>query len=122
MKYKLTIAIIVTALLIGGGIAETIFVNKTFDSFEQKIDAIMQQEVFSYEDVIAAGKWWDKRVNILEISIPHVQLTEITVTYGELVGAMEKEDFDSAGALLNRIYQYSVQIGNQYGFKLKNIL
>lgn len=122
MKYKLTIAIIVTVLLIGGGLFETIYVNNTFDGFESRLQAIMQQETFSYEDVKATGEWWNNRLNVLEISIPHAQLTEITVTYGELVGAMEEEDYDSASALLNRIYCYSLQIGNQYGFKLKNII
>lgn len=122
MKYKLTIAIIVTVLLVGGGIAETIFVNKTFDTFEERLLAVMEQDDYSYDEIQDIGNWWNKRMQILEISIPHVQLTEITVTYGELIGAMEEEDYDSANALLNRIYRYSVEIGNQYGFKLKNIL
>lgn len=122
MKYKLTIAIIVTVLLVGGGIAETIFVNKTFDSFEEKLLAVMERDAYSYDEIQKIGDWWNKRTQFLEISIPHVQLTEITVTYGELIGAMEEEDYDSANALLNRIYRYSVEIGNQYGFKLKNIL
>jgi len=122
MKYKLTIAIIVTVILIAGGIAETIFVNSTFDEFEQRLTDIMSEEEFSYEKIKDTGEWWNNRVDILEITIPHVQLTEITVTYGELVGAMEEEDVDSASALLNRIYRYSLQIGNQYGFQLKNII
>lgn len=122
MKYKLTIAIIVTVLLVGGGIAETIFVNKTFDSFEEKLLAVMERDAYSYNEIQKIGDWWNKRAQFLEISIPHVQLTEITVTYGELIGAVEEEDYDSANALLNRIYRYSVEIGNQYGFKLKNIL
>ena len=122
MKYKLTIAIIVTVLLVGGGIAETIFVNKTFDSFEEKLLAVMERDAYSYDEIQKIGDWWNKRTQFLEISSPHVQLTEITVTYGELIGAVEEEDYDSANALLNRIYRYSVEIGNQYGFKLKNIL
>ncbi|MGN1042798.1 MAG: DUF4363 family protein [Christensenellales bacterium] len=121
MKYKLTIAIIVTVLLIGGGIAETIFVNDTFDSLESRLTTIMSQSTFSFEDIKATETWWNKRTKLLEITIPHIQLTEITVTFGELVGAMEEEDYDSASALLNRIYHYSVEIGNQYGFKLKNV-
>lgn len=122
MKYKLTIAIIVTVLLVGGGVAETIFVNKTFDAFEERLLAVTKSDTYSYDEIQEIGNWWNKRMKILEISIPHAQLTEITVTYGELIGAVEEEDYDSANALLNRIYRYSVEIGNQYGFKLKNIL
>ncbi len=122
MKYKLTIAIIVTVLLLGCGIWETVYIENTFDRFEIKLSELMQQEEYDLEDIKAVGEWWNSRANKLEITIPHVQLTEITVTYGELIGAVENEDYDSASALLNRIYQYTIRIGNLYGFNMRNII
>lgn len=122
MKFKLTIAIVVAVLLIGGGIWETVYVNNTFDEFEIKLEELMQQEEYNLDDIKTVGNWWYSRADKLEITIPHVQLTEITVTYGELEGAVENEDYDSASALLNRIYQYTIRIGNLYGFKMQNII
>ena len=122
MKYKLTLAIVITALLLGGGIWETIYINNTFDEFNEKLDSLMQQEEYDIETVKGVGDWWFAEANKLEITIPHVQLTEITVTYGELIGAVENEDFDSASALLNRIKQYTIRIGELYGFKFRNIV
>lgn len=122
MKYKLTIAIIVAVILIGGGIWETLYVEKTFDRFEVMLDELMEQEYYDLEDVKATGEWWYEHADKLEVTIPHVQLTEITVTYGELIGAVENEDYDSASALLNRIKQYTVRIGSLYGFNLRNVI
>lgn len=122
MKYKLTIALVVTVLLLGGGIWETVYIENTFDEFEKKLSALMEQEEYVYEDVVSVGEWWNSHANKLEMTIPHVQLTEITVTYGELIGAVENEDYDSASALLNRIKQYTVRIGSLYGFNMRNII
>lgn len=122
MKYKLTIAIVVAVLLIGGGIWETLYIDRTFEEFETKLDALMEQEEYDLNDVTETGEWWYSHADKLEITIPHVQLTEITVTYGELVGAVENEDYDSASALLNRIKQYTIRIGSLYGFNCRNII
>ncbi|MBR1746887.1 MAG: DUF4363 family protein [Clostridia bacterium] len=122
MKYKLTIAIIVTVLLIGGGIFETIFVEETFSTFGSMVSELAKSEEYDLEEVKSVGKYWEEKADLLEITIPHVQLTEITVTYGELVGAVRNEDYDSASALLLRIQQYVVRIGSLYGFSARNII
>lgn len=122
MKFKLTIAILVAVLLIGGGVWETVYVNNTFEEFEAKLAELMQQEEYDLDDIKTVGQWWYSHADKLEVTIPHVQLTEITVTYGELEGAVENEDYDSASALLNRIYQYTIRIGELYGFKMQNII
>ena len=122
MKYKLTIAIIISILLLGGGIWETIYVEKTFSRFEDRLDIIMQQEQYDLDLVKETADEWNKCADRMEITIPHVQLTEITVTYGELVGAVQNEDFDSASALLKRIKEYTVRIGNLYGFNCRNVV
>lgn len=121
MKYKLTICIVVTVLLIGGGIWETLFVRDTFLSFGEMIDEISDRETYSLSDVTDLQSYWNGRADRLEITIPHVQLTEITVTLGELTGAVRNEDYDSASALLLRIRQYVDRIGALYGFSFRNI-
>lgn len=121
MKYKLTLVIVVTALLVAGGIWETIFVTQSFSALGEKIDEISDRETYSLEDVKALQNFWNEKADKLEITIPHVQLTEITVTLGELVGAVRNEDYDSASALLLRTRQYVDRIGSLYGFSFRNI-
>ena len=122
MKYKLTLVFVVTALLLAGGIWETLFVTQSFADLGAKIDELSDREEYALSDVQELQDYWNERANRLEITIPHVQLTEITVTLGELVGAVRNEDYDSASALLLRTRQYVTRIGSLYGFSLRNIL
>ena len=122
MKYKLTIVIIVSLLLIGGSIGETLYIRNTFEEFENRLQAQMHEEYYELEEVKELAKWWEDKAETLEIFISVLQLNEITVTMGELIGAVTKEDYDSANALYDRIYSYSVRIKDMYMLKLNNIL
>lgn len=121
MKYKLTVLIVATALLIGGSIGETIYIKNTFEDFCEKLEEQMDRETYSLDDVTELSEWWEKKAEMLEIFISVLQLNEITVTMGELTGAVKKEDYDSANALFDRIYQYAVRISDMYMLKLNNI-
>lgn len=122
MKYKVTIVIIVSLLLIGGSIGETLYIRNTFEEFENRLKAQMYEEYYELEEVKELAKWWEDKAETLEIFISVLQLNEITVTMGELIGAVTKEDYDSANALYDRIYSYSVRIKDMYMLKLNNIL
>ena len=103
MKYKLTIAIIVTVLLIGGGIAESVFVERTFDEFERRTGEILANRLYEAEIVESLDEWWQKREKWLDLTVPRSHLTEISFTLNELLGAIKTEDFDSANALCGRV-------------------
>lgn len=122
MKYKVTIVIIASLLLIGGSIGETLYIRNTFEEFENRLQAQMHEEYYELEEVKELAKWWEDKAETLEIFISVLQLNEITVTMGELIGAVTKEDYDSANALYDRIYSYSVRIKDMYMLKLNNIL
>ena len=122
MKYKLTLVILACMILIGGSIAETVYIDKTFDAFEKKVEPLLCQEEYSFEEVNELSKWWAKKSETLEIFISVLQLNAITVTLGELEGAVRKEDYDSASALVDRIYEYAVRIKDMYMVKFNNIL
>ena len=124
MKYKLTIAVVIVVLLLALGIVEEIYVRKTFESFGEKLEEILDSpdEIYRLEDVVATHLWWQKRHRYMELFLPHIQLNEIETTYGELIGAVEAEDYDSANALLNRIYATTLALKEMYGFRIGNIL
>lgn len=122
MKYKLSIVIVITVLILGLGIGETVFMNITFSKFEKKIDTIMQQETYNIEDIDELSSWWHKKSEILECTIPHLQLTEVAVTIGELKGAVKSGDIQSSSALLNRLNYYALELRHMYRFTINNII
>ena len=122
MKYKLTIIIVVCVLLVAGSILESVYLSKAFETLEEKLDKIMKQEEYDYEMIVETAEWWRGKAEVLEIFVSVVQLNEISVTFGELVGAVKNEDYDSASALLDRIYCYSISIKDMYLPHISNIL
>lgn len=122
MRYKLTISIILTVLLLGGSIYETIFVENIFNDFNVMLDEVLTQEEFDIARINEIGEWWNKKSKQLALTIPHSQINEVTFTYKELVGAVEAEDFPSARALLTRIKEYSTSLCDTYKFSFGNVI
>ncbi len=122
MKYKLTIAIIVSVLLIGGGIAESVYVEHAFDEFERRTGEILANRLYEAETISSLDEWWQKQEKRLDLTVPRNQLTEISFTVNELLGAIEADDLASANALCARLHQYAVEYGHLYGFRWPNIL
>ena len=123
-KKKLTVALVVLAIIISLGICEQILIKTTFDEFSARLNEFIvdEEETYDYQSIVETQKWWEKRVKYLELFLPHVQLIEITITYGELVGAVGAEDYDSAQALLNRIQRTSESFENMYSVRIGNIV
>ncbi len=123
-KGKLIIVITLLVLILGLGIFEQIFIKKTFEEFSARLESFIleEDETYDYNAIVETKKWWDSRVKYLELFLPHVQLNEITITCGELVGAVGAEDHDSAQALLNRIQSTSESFETMYAVRLGNII
>lgn len=123
MKYKLTIAIVITVLLLTGGILEEIYVAKVFDELSEKVEKVLQTESETYDlkELEDIHDWWKGKHRYLELFLPHVQLNEIEITYGEMLGAVKADDYEGAKAQLNRIYATSKAINEMLSFRLGNI-
>lgn len=123
-KMKLTLAIVVLVVILSLGIFEQIFIQETFDEFSKRLQSFIveEDETYDYNAIVETQKWWEKKVKYLELFLPHVQLIDITITYGELVGAVGAEDYDSAQALLNRIQRTAESFENMYGVRIGNII
>ena len=124
MKVRLIVAICVAVLIIAGGALEEIYIKKTFSEFSEKLEEILSSpdETYTIEEVEELYKWWEKRHKTLELTMPHALLNEIEITYGELIGAVNAEDYDSASALLNRIKSTSDAYSDTLGLRLGNII
>ncbi len=123
-KGKLIVVLVMLLFIIGLGICEQIFIHRTFDEFTTRLEGFIveEDETYDYDAIVETQTWWEKRVHYLELFLPHVQMNEITITYGELVGAVGAEDHDSAQALLNRLQQTSIAFEEMYGLRIGNII
>lgn len=122
MKYKMVTVIILTVLLLGGAIYETVYIEKTFSTFIEKLDEIAQRPEYELSEIEEAEQWWDKKSVCLSITITNTQINEINFTLGELKGAVHAQDFESAEALLMRIREYSDSLSKTYKFSIRNII
>lgn len=121
---KLGIAICVLVFIIALGVVEQVLISKTFSEFEERLERFIvdEDEEYDYDAIVETQAWWEKKSKYLELFLPHVQIIEITITYGELVGAVGAEDHDSAQALLNRIKSTAESFSNNYSIRIGNII
>ena len=124
MKYKVAAVVVTLALILGLGVFEQIFIKTTFEEFNSRLDSFIveEDETYDLKQIKETQEWWENRHKYLELFLPHNQLIEISITYGELVGAVAAEDFDSAQALLNRIRQTSDEFEDMYALRIGNII
>ncbi|MFW5780093.1 MAG: DUF4363 family protein [Bacillota bacterium] len=121
-KHKSVIIIFISVLVIAGGIVELVYINHTFNEFIERVDDIMAQEEYSLEDVYDTENWLKKKHKGLEFLIPHDQLNELSMSFNEVAGAVEREDYDSATAILHRAREYAVRLHDLYRFRIQNIV
>lgn len=122
MKFKLITVIIISVLILIGGVLECIYIDSTMKQLIERIDDIMAKDPIVAEEVYQTDEWLDKKHKGLEFLIPHFELNELSVTYKEVIGAMERQDFDHAYILLNRIKEYAERLGDIYRFRGQNIV
>ena len=124
MKYRIAAAVVTIVLIVGLGVAEQIIVAKTMDEMLSRLESFIveEDEVYDYDEICQTGEWWEKRHKVLELFLPHTQILEISITYGELTGAVGAEGFDSAQALLTRIRMTCQEFKNVYSVRIGNII
>ena len=121
---RLGVAICVLVVMIALGVFEQVLIAKTFTEFEERLEKFIvdEDEEYDYDAIVETQEWWEKKAKYLELFLPHVQIVEITITYGELVGAVGAEDHDSAQALINRIKSTVESFSNNYSVRIGNIV
>lgn len=124
MNARMIITVVLIVLLLAGGIALEVTISNVFNELSEKIDALVDYEsvTYSLEDVEEIRIWWRKKHAFLETVLPHTQINEIEMSFGELVGAVAAEDYPSATAMLCRIRETSMALAEMFTFRIGNIL
>lgn len=122
MKFKITVFIIVVLFLVGICVGENVYIDRTFGEFSERIENIKSQDPYDLETVLETERWWLKKVEVLELTMSVQLLNDVTYTYGELIGAIEKEDYQSASGYLERLELYASALCDMYKVKINNVL
>ena len=114
--------IIAAALIIAGGIAENVFIEKTFSELTEtytQIQTRIKDGVCTEEEMIKAQETWFKHKERLHVFIPHTEIKEVDLWVAECVAYVADKNYEEAAAktvvilsLLNRIPQtFSIRTG-----------
>lgn len=122
MKCKLTVFILATLFLISVCVTENIYLDHTFDELSERLERIEAQDEYDLDDILETERWWLSKVEKLELTMSIQLLNDVTYTYGELIGAVEKEDYQSASGYLERLKLYAQALCDMYKVKINNVL
>lgn len=122
MKFKITVFILTVIFLVAICVGENVYLDRTFGEFSGRIEKIKNQDPYDLDYILETEKWWLEKVEILEITMSIQLLNDVTYTYGELVGAVKKEDYASASGYLERLQLYASALCDMYKVKINNVL
>lgn len=122
MKCKITVFVFTIVFLTAICVGENVYLDRTFGEFSDRIESIKSQNPYDLETILETERWWLKKVEVLELTMSIQLLNDVTYTYGELVGAVKKEDYESASGYLERLSLYATSLCDMYKVKINNIL
>ena len=127
MRGKVWLALIILTLIVGLGIGEQVYINKTFDAAIQKseeITALIRAKNYAGANAAADAfsDWWKEERDILEFLCPNNDVKGIMTAIGDLRGALSAGMYDDS---LQRSISLSCSVENSKNllvFKWKNVL
>ncbi len=122
IKRKVFIVYTLLILLITGCIIESVLINVYLDNFITTLENIDVTDKNSLQDLHSTKNYWEKKCNILKISLTHYKLGEITISLAELIGAVKAEDYKSALALQERTLQLAKELEENGIFSFANLV
>ena len=118
-------AIIGFLILIGASIVENMVIEKSFNSFNDKLILLQQKikdESATTADAEDVQSYWIEQKQILHILIPHNEIKEIDLWLAESVGLIETKTYDDALAKIEVAIELVEQIPKTFAFKIGNIM
>ena len=127
MRGKVWLALIVLALIVGLGIGEQVYINKTFDAAIQKseeITALIKAENHAGASaaVQAMSDWWKEERDVLEFLCPNNDVKGIMTAISDLQGSLDAKTYEDS---LQRSISLTGNVENSKNlltFKWKNVL
>ncbi len=117
--------IISICLFITLSTVEQIFVNKTFNSLEEKVKIVYvktEDKSAKKDDILALQKLWIDKKEFLHIFIPHNEIKEIDLWLSESCTLVENEKWEDAISKLDVVIELLEQIPKTFDFRIENIM
>ncbi|MBQ8196872.1 MAG: DUF4363 family protein [Clostridia bacterium] len=115
----------VLALLIGGAIAETNYIRKQFDDFNQVLCVLYEKvddEVAVESDVYAVQDFWLNKKKHLHAFIPHTEIKEIDLWLAESVTLVRDKEWEDAISKIEVLKELTEQIPKTFIISWENVL
>ena len=97
MLKTLVSLLLALAILVGGEIFESFFVEKQFNEFTVALESLYEkadEKEITKEDVLAVQKNWISKKRVLHMFIPHNEIKEIDLWLSEAVSFAKSENFE----------------------------
>lgn len=124
VKTLITVACVI-ALLIGGAIAETNYINKQFNEFNVVLCTLYEkvdEESAVEADVYAAQTFWLNKKKHLHAFIPHTEIKEIDLWLAEAVTLVRDKEWEDAISKIEVLKELTEQIPKTFTIRWENIL
>ena len=123
MKVKLWIALILTVILITGGILQEIYISRVFTDFSEKLEEYRTVNTDDFDEgrLQEIYDWWEGKHKYLEAFVPHTQLNEVEMIYGELIGSVKIGDHDNAASLFERLTYTVKMLDEMFSCRVGNV-
>lgn len=120
------VSIIVAALLIiSGGIAEKLYLDKSFSDLKEtftKLQTEIENETCTEKQAKAAQEKWLEEKEKLHIFIPHSEIKEVDLWVSECVAYVRLGDYDEATDKVIVTLQLFEQIPKTFSLRTENLL
>lgn len=124
---RTVVAIILLILIISLGVFEQVYLNRTFTELEERINRIIS--VISDQDLDYAIEltehtieWWDKKLKIFELILPHEILNEVSLELYNVLGQLEGDDDSQAIGAAYVLIGICETSPHTLGFRIQHIL
>ncbi len=116
--------IIASVLVIGLGVFENLYLNKTFKELDKSFQIVEEKlitQTCTKADVLTAQDIWIDKKRNLHAFIPHTEIKEVDLWVSECVFYAEDDDFAEALAKVMVVRELFEQIPRNFLIKFENL-
>lgn len=123
---RLVLALVILAVILAAGIAESLYVDKVFGELTRRIDdleaAIISPEDDALDEVNELTEWWEKKRHGLEMFTYSPDMRAFSVALAETVGSLECGDDKNALSKCESLMTMANNIHDVLDFNLADII
>ena len=124
MLKTLVSLLLALAILVGGEIFESFFVEKQFNEFTVALESLYEkadEKEITKEDVLAVQKNWIEKKHVLHIFIPHNEIKEVDLWLSEAATLVRDKEWHDAISKIEVLKELCEQIPKTFKVSIANV-